>query len=403
MGGPLAGFRVLELTSTVSGPMAGMILADQGADVIKVEPPMLGDLARYMGSISNGMAAMYSTLNRNKRSLVLDLKDPADKSIFLQMVPGADVLIENYRPGITDSLGIGYAELSKIAPHLVYISVSGYGADGPYANRRVYDPLIQATAGTSAEQAVGYPENVRTVIYDKVTAYTAAQAATAALLQRSKTGKGQHLPISMLQSALYYQWPDVMWSHTWQDKNASDAGELADYFQIYQAADGHIAVILVADQHFAQLCEFLGCNLHLDERFSSFASRLQHLDALRLQLNAYMCQKTVAELCTQLDQIEVPVAKVNQIGEVFDDPQVLAQSGIVTTEHPMGGSMKIAATPWRFEDQNELPRQHAATHGEHTEEILTEMNIDRVEIDRILARDEANRSMLQGFTLEQAR
>ena len=255
MTGPLDGYRVVELTSTVSGPIAGMILADQGADVIKIEPPMIGDLARYMGSSRNGMGAMYAVLNRNKRSLVLDFKEASDKNIFCKLIQTADVLIENYRPGVVKKLGIDYDTLRVLRPELIYVSISGYGQTGPYSKRRVYDPLIQASSGTAAEQSKSRPTNVRTVMFDKVTGFTAAQTITAALLQRVNTGSGQYIPISMLASALYYQWPDVMWSHTLLGEDINHAGELADYFQVYKAKDGYVAVILVSDEHFQILCE----------------------------------------------------------------------------------------------------------------------------------------------------
>jgi crotonobetainyl-CoA:carnitine CoA-transferase CaiB-like acyl-CoA transferase len=238
MSGPLHGYKIIELTSTVSGPIAGMILGDQGADIVKIEPPMTGDLARYMGDMRNGMSAMYATLNRNKRSLVLDLKDAADMEIFLQLVPTADVLIENYRPGVAEKLGIDYETLKLLNPTLVYASITGYGESGPYQHRRVYDPLIQATTGTASAQTSDRPANIRTVVFDKVTGYTTAQAITAALLARAKTGKGQRLSISMLSSALYFQWPDVMWSHTFEGGDTQDGGPLADWFQIFKTADG---------------------------------------------------------------------------------------------------------------------------------------------------------------------
>jgi crotonobetainyl-CoA:carnitine CoA-transferase CaiB-like acyl-CoA transferase len=403
MAGPLNGFRIIELTSTVSGPVAGMILGDQGADIIKIEPPLTGDLARFMGDISNGMAAMYSVLNRNKRSLVLDLKDPADVEIFKQMIPTTDVLIENYRPGIVKKLGIDYDTLSAINPRLVYASISGYGQSGPYSNRRVYDPLIQATSGTAAEQDRARATNVKTVIFDKVTGYTAAQAITAALLQRSRTGRGQHLPISMLQSALYYQWPDVMWSHTWQGDDVSNSGMLSDYFQVYATADGHIAIVLVADEAFAGLCELIGCSLHEDERFTTFAARLQHLEALQDSLDAAMVDWTSHALCEKLDALGVPAATVNTLDTLFGDPQVLEQNAIIDVEHPQGGAMKIAATPWQFHEQGALPRQHAATLGQHSVEILKEYGVDGEQIDRIEARDAANREMMAGFTLSEAK
>ena len=212
--GPLDGYRILELTTTVSGPMAAMTLADQGAEVLKIEPPFTGDTARFLGPARNGMAAMFATVNRNKKSVCLDLKVDEERAIFLDLVRTADALIENYRPGVLDRMGLGYEALSSIRPELVYASITGYGT-GPYENRRVFDPLIQATAGTAAAQGGDDPENVRMIIFDKVTALTTAQAVTAALLERARTGRGQYLPITMLESALSYQWPDVMWSRTY--------------------------------------------------------------------------------------------------------------------------------------------------------------------------------------------
>ncbi|MFK8050407.1 MAG: CaiB/BaiF CoA transferase family protein [Halioglobus sp.] len=403
MGGPLAGFRILELTSTVSGPMAGMVLADQGADIIKIEPPLIGDLGRMMGSTRNGMAAMYSTLNRNKRSLVLDLKQAEDMEIFLKLIPDADVVIENYRPGIVQKLGIDYETLKAINPGLVYVSITGYGESGPYQNRRVYDPLIQATTGTSAEQGEDAPRNVRTVIFDKVTGYTAAQAATAALLQRSKTGRGQYLPISMLKSALYYQWPDVMWSRTLRGEGVTHSGELADYFRIFNARDGALAIVLVADDSFVRLNEFIRAELHLDPRFTTFPARLQNGAALQAELDQALAEFDVDDICAFLDQHGIPVAKANTLDNVFDDPQVVEQEAIVSVEHPVAGTMRIANTPFQFEGQHELPRTHAAILGQHSAEILRELGVAQSEIDRIEKREAANRELMAGFSLSQGK
>ena len=305
MSGPLHGYKVIELTSTVSGPIAGMILGDQGADIIKIEPPMVGDLARHMGDSRNGMAAMFSTLNRNKRSLVLDLKDSADMDIFLQLIPSADVLIENYRPGIVKKLGIDYDTLKALNPGLVYASISGYGQSGPYRHRKVYDPLIQATTGTAFEQHGVRPTNVRTIIFDKVTGYTAAQSITAALLQRARTGEGQHLPISMLGSALYFQWPDVMWSHTFQGEGTRPGGTLADWFQIFKTADGFASIVLVASESFERLCLLLDLDLHLDERFRSLPDRLANADVLQELLDEAMSTWTTEARLTRAEFLKI--------------------------------------------------------------------------------------------------
>ena len=195
MSGPLKGYKILELTSTVSGPFAGMMLADQGADVVKVEPPGIGDLARFMGTTKDGMGAMFSTLNRNKKCICLDFKNPENMEVFLKLAKETDVLIENYRPGIVAKLGIDYESLKKINPKMIYASISGYGQSGPYQNRKVYDPLIQGTVGMPFAQDADSPKLLRTIIYDKVTGLTAAQAITSALLQREREGIGQYLSL----------------------------------------------------------------------------------------------------------------------------------------------------------------------------------------------------------------
>ena len=238
LSGPLSGYKVLELTTTVSGPMTGMILSDQGADIIKVEPPLLGDMARYLGSKREGLSAIFAVLNRNKRSVVLDLKEQEDLDILKKMVQETDILLENYRPGIVKKLGIDYESLKSINKKLIYASISGYGQDGPYRNRKVYDPLIQATTGVSETQgaaAKGEPRNMASIIFDKVTALTMAQAITAAILARGSTGEGNYLSISMLDAALYYSWPDIMWSRTLLAKDVEPTPPIEHFFQVYKA------------------------------------------------------------------------------------------------------------------------------------------------------------------------
>ena len=242
MSGPYEGVRVLELTSTVSGPFAGMMLADQGAEVIKIEPPGIGDLARFMGTTKDGMGAMFSTLNRNKKSICLDFKNEEDLQALMSLVATADVLIENYRPGIVKKLGIDYDSLKKIKPDLIYCSISGYGQSGPYKEKKVYDPLIQGTVGIPNAQSKESPSLVRTIIYDKVTGLTSAQAISAALFQKANGEGGQYLPISMMESALYYNWPDLMMNHTF-DEGGINIGELADLFEVYETSDGGIVII----------------------------------------------------------------------------------------------------------------------------------------------------------------
>jgi crotonobetainyl-CoA:carnitine CoA-transferase CaiB-like acyl-CoA transferase len=356
-----------------------------------------------MGDSRSGMAAMFTTLNRNKRSLVLDLKDAADMDIFLQLIPKADVLIENYRPGVVEKLGIDYDTLKVLNPALVYASISGYGQSGPYKHRRVYDPLIQATTGAAAEQDRARPANIRTIIFDKVTGYTTAQAITAALLGRARTGKGEYLPISMLSSALYFQWPDVMWSHTFQGEDIQSGGALADWFQVFKTADGFASIILVTSDAFEKLCLLLGLELHLDERFSSLPSRLANADLLRQLLEAGMAEWTTEVLCAELDTLDVPVARVNSLDDMVNDPQIIEQGALLQIEHPVAGAMQFANTPFQFEGQQSVPARHAAELGQHSTEILKELGRPQEDIDRIEQRERRNREIMAGFTLAQAR
>lgn len=399
--GPLAGFRVLELTTTVSGPMCGMTLADQGAEVIKIEPPLTGDTARYLGPERGGFTSLFSTLNRNKKSVALDLKDDDQRAIYLQLVESADVILENYRPGVLDRLGLGYEALSKINPRLVYASITGY-SDGPYENRRVFDPLIQATSGTAWAQGEGDPENIKTIIFDKVTALTTAQGITAALLERERTGEGQFLPVTMLESALSYQWNDVFWSRAWVGDGATDApGELAEWFPMFHAEDGPVMMILLSDPHVELLSVWRGSEMHLDPRFGTIAARYEHKEAFVAEVNALIADVEVDEICETLDAFGIPVARVNTLDEVADDPQVRHLGSIIETEHPQGGPMRLARPPVPFHGRREtaetFPRNHAPTVGQDSPEILAALGIDAEVVAELQARDEANGEILKAM------
>ncbi|NJN52470.1 MAG: CoA transferase, partial [Gammaproteobacteria bacterium] len=210
--GPLSGVRILDLTSMISGPVATQLLADQGADVIKIEPPG-GDLVRNLGPSRGGLTATFVSSNRSKRSLALDLKSEAGVGVLERLIPTADVFVQNFRPGAIDRMGFGEARVRALRGDIIYVSISGFGETGPYAHKRVYDPVIQALSGLTAIQAdrdTGRPRMVRTIIPDKTTAVTAAQAMTAALFARERHGKGQHVRLAMLDAMVAYLWPEGM-------------------------------------------------------------------------------------------------------------------------------------------------------------------------------------------------
>jgi crotonobetainyl-CoA:carnitine CoA-transferase CaiB-like acyl-CoA transferase len=394
MSGPYKGVRVLELTSTVSGPFAGMMLADQGADVIKIEPPGIGDLARFMGTIKDGMGAMFSTLNRNKKCICLDFKNEEDLEVLKKLVSTADVLIENYRPGIVKKLGIDYESLSKINPDLIYCSISGYGQSGPYKEKKVYDPLIQGTVGIPLAQNNQSPELIRTIIYDKVTGLTSAQAISAALYQKAIGEGGQYLPISMMESALYYNWPDLMMNYTF-DEGGVNIGELADLFEVYETNDGGVVLIIIAnDEVFTKFCIVFDLSLHLDEKYNNLVSRIINKEELTIEINKVTRSLSSKELEDKMDREGISASICNELNEVYKDPQVVEQGSITEIDHPELGIMRMPKPPANLKGQGSFPRSLAPILGYDNREVLSSINIDDDTIQRMEDREKQNREML---------
>ena len=397
MSGPFKGVRVLELTSTVSGPFAGMMLADQGAEVIKIEPPGIGDLARFMGTIKDGMGAMFSTLNRNKKCICLDFKNEEDLSVLMQLVSTADVLIENYRPGIVKKLGIDYETLKKIKPDLIYCSISGYGQSGPYKEKKVYDPLIQGTVGIPHAQNSEFPELIRTIIYDKVTGLTSAQAISAALYQKANGEGGQYLPVSMMESALYYNWPDLMMNYTFEE-GGINLGELADLFEVYETKDGGVVLIIIAnDEVFIKFCEVFSLSLHQDEKYNNLVSRIVNKEELTKEINKITRSLSSKELEDKMDNEGISASICNDLNEVHLDPQVIEQGSIVEIDHPELGKMRMPKPPANLKGQKEFPRTLAPILGFDNRQILEELKIDNDIIERMEERENQNRMLIKAM------
>ncbi|HSR58023.1 MAG TPA: CoA transferase [Candidatus Binataceae bacterium] len=378
MAGPLSGYRIVDATQMVSGPMATMILADQGADVIKVEPPGTGDLTRALGGSKRGMAPIFAVINRNKRSIAINLKDRRGLEVVKQIVAGADVFVQNFRPGAAQRIGIGEAELRAVKPNLIYVSISGFGDTGPYIHKRVYDPVIQALSGLAAIQAdyqTGRPQMMRLIVPDKVTALTAAQAITAALLARERTGKGQHVKLAMLDAVIAFLWPEGMAAHTFVGAQAA-AVRPQSRDLIFETADGFITAGAVSDDEWAGLAKALEHPLWThDPRFNSPAARVAHANE-RLELTAEVLKtKPSAHWLKRLDANNVPSAPVLSREEVLRDAQVAANELIVESEHPHAGRMRQPRPAARFEATAAEIRRHAPLLGEHTDEILRELGI----------------------------
>jgi crotonobetainyl-CoA:carnitine CoA-transferase CaiB-like acyl-CoA transferase len=386
MPGALDGFRIIDLTQMVSGPMATMMLADQGADVIKVEPPGTGDLTRALAGRRRGMSPPFAVINRNKRSVVIDLKTARGLELVKQLVAGADVFIQNFRPGATERMGLGETTLRTIKPDLVYVSISGFGESGPYAHKRTYDPVIQALSGLASIQGDpgGRPRMMRVIVPDKVTALTAAQAITAALLARERTGKGQHVRLAMLDAVVAFMWPESMASHTFVDTNHVVTRPLNTRDLIFETTDGYITCGAISDSEWAGLCRALEHPEWLDdERFKTPAGRVKYADA-RLELAAEVLKhRTSAEWIARLDAEQVPCAPILSREELLTDPQIAANGLIVESTHPHAGAMRQPRPAARFGVTPSELRTFAPLLGEHTDTVLAELGLSPTAIEEL--------------------
>jgi crotonobetainyl-CoA:carnitine CoA-transferase CaiB-like acyl-CoA transferase len=376
--GPLSGYRIIDVTQMLSGPMATMILGDQGADVIKVEAPGTGDLTRALGGSKRGMAPTFAVINRNKRSIAIDLKDHRGLAVLKHLVAGADVFVQNFRPGRAERMGIGEHELRRVKPDLIYVSISGFGEKGPYVEKRVYDPVIQALSGLAAIQAdykTGRPQMMRLIIPDKVTALTAAQAITAALLARERTGEGQHVRLAMLDAVIAFLWPEGMARHTFISSGAQPARPDSRDL-IFETADGYLTCGAMSNAEWEGLAKALDHPEWVaDPRFNTVAARVRNVNE-RLELTAeVLATKTSAEWLARLEAEDVPCAPVLSREQVLRDPQVAANELIVESDHPHAGPMRQPRPAARFEMTPAQLHRPAPLLGEHTDLILRELGI----------------------------
>jgi crotonobetainyl-CoA:carnitine CoA-transferase CaiB-like acyl-CoA transferase len=379
MPGPLAGIRVIDLTAIVSGPFCTALLADQGADVIKVEPLGIGDPIRYTGSSRGGVSGTFAVLNRGKRSLALNLREPRGVSILKDLVRGADVFAQNFRPGAAERMGIGYETLGALEPELIYVSISGFGRDGPYRSKRVYDPIIQGLSGMASVQArpgTSEPDMVRNIVCDKVTALTAAQAVTAALFARERGAGGQHLELSMLDAAVGFLWCDGMVNETLLGDGATRSPTLSEFYQVTQTADGFMTWSALSDVEFQGLCRAIErAEWAADSRFATLAVRIANVTELVPLLEAEFARHKTADLLSRLEAQDVPCAPINPVSSVADDPQVRHNKTLEVIEHPHAGLMRQPRPAARFEKTPASAGSPAPLLGEHSDQLLAELGL----------------------------
>lgn len=390
MPGPLDGIKILELTAVVLGPWACQMLGDMGADIIKIEPPY-GDSNRSLGAVRNtkGMAALYLTCNRNKRSLVLDLKKPEARNALLKLVETADVLVHNNRPQVMDKLKLDYDTLKAINPKLIYCGSYGYGKKGPYGEKGALDDSIQAVSGIAMlnKLVLGEPRYLPTIVCDKTTAMAVVQAVLAALFHRERTGQGQEIEVPMYETMVSYIMAEHLWGHTFEPP-MGDPGYvrlMSEHRKPYPTKDNYIAILPYLDAHWETFCKLTDREELLDDpRFKTLADRVANIDDTYQETGKTMLTKTTAEWMDIFGKTSVPTIVVNSLEDLIHDEHLNAVGFWKMIDHPTEGKLRTPAFPIAFSKSPADIRRHAPVLGEHTLEILKEAGLDQASIDAML-------------------
>ncbi|MAG29923.1 MAG: hypothetical protein CL908_03395 [Deltaproteobacteria bacterium] len=381
MPGPLSGIRIIDASAVVSGPLAAMVLADQGADVIKVEPPGRGDSTRQKINARAGMTGLFVNNNRGKRSIVIDMKSEPGLQIMYDLIRGADVFIQNWRPGAAERLGLGESALRDLNEALIYTSITGYGESGPYRDDRVYDPIVQALTGFVALQKnPEFPihDLVRTLVCDKSTAYTVAQAVSAALFARERGSGGQHIKVSMLDAALAFMWPDGMVDRTLLGDDIHSPFRVTDAYRIWDTADGQLIYFTNTLQEIHAVFAALGHPEWAEEEQFAAGAIMQpeSREEMGQRIMREFQRFTTEELVRRLKEHDVPVAAANSLDEISRDPQIRHNQTIFEAVHPVYGRYQQARPAPQFSVTATEPAIPAPLLGEHTDSILSELGYD---------------------------
>jgi crotonobetainyl-CoA:carnitine CoA-transferase CaiB-like acyl-CoA transferase len=377
--GPLTGIRVIDVTTAVAGPWATTQLAEQGADVIHIEKVAIRDVMRMTGAVVGDQSGAFVAMHRNKRSIDLDVRHPEGLEVAHRLVSEADVFVQNFRPGVADRIGLGYEVLAALNPELIYLSVSGFGADGPYSDQPVYDPIIQAMSGMAEAQNGDY---VKAVVADKTAAMTGANAILAALVARSNGAGGQHVEVNLLDSMLSWMWLEVFWNESVPD--ATPTPTYSEWYSPYDTKDGQIAANWTNVKQLRAACTALGRpELADDPRFATRESRIRYADDQRAEFSAILAEMTRDDAIAALRAHDVACAPVLARHEIFDDPQVIHNKTIIDAEHPVAGRTRTVRPPARFSKTPSVIHRPSPSKGEHTDEVLVELGYSSEDLEAL--------------------
>lgn len=388
--GPLKGIRVIDITSMITGPLCSQQLGDLGADVIKIEPTH-GEVARWMAPPQEaGLSGFYTQMNRNKRSLSLDLKNPEGIAIVKKLAASADILVENFRGGVSDRLGIGYEDLKPLNDKLIYVAITGFGPTGPYSHKPAYDPLAQGLVGMMHIQGMpfgGKPQLIQSAIVDKTTATTAAGVAMAALYARDcsgGTGRGQRVDVPMIDAWATNSLADMMPVDSFVPNEMPDPTPLA-VLRTFETTDGFVVGMALQDNHFQGLCEALECPELLErEGMRNVGERVNDFEPWLDAISEVMKRFTTEDLLARLDSFGVPFGPVKTVREFAEDPQAKHNRTIFDAEHPEAGMMRYVRYPGHLSETPAALYKHPPRLGEHSREILTEAGYTDADVDKLV-------------------
>lgn len=390
--GPLAGIKVVDLTSVLMGPFASQSLGDLGADVIKVEAPC-GDLVRQIGPARHeGMGPVYLNANRNKRSIVLDLKNAAGLQALRRLLADADVLMYNVRPQAMARLGLGYEEVAALNPRIVYAGLFGFGQDGPYAARPAYDDLIQGATTLShliAQASGGIPRYVPTAMADRIVGLTGVSAILASLMARERTGRGDRVDVPMFETMAAFVLGDHLGGLTFEPPldGGGYARQLSPERRPYQTMDGYICALVYTDKQWQGFLREIGREslVQEDPRFASYATRSRHIDHVYGVLAEIFKERSTAEWMALLEHADVPFMPMHSLQSILKDPHLVATEFFSTVEHPTEGSILTMRTPASFQVHRPGTARPAPTMGQHTREVLGDLGFSAQEVEAMLA------------------